>query len=230
MAPQIFLCDQNSPDWYEARRGLATASEFECIVKRLKSGGVSEKRQTYMFKLAGERLTGDLTEQVFARSLERGKTYEEEARDGYSFLKNTDVQIVGFVRNEIAGCSPDGLVGTDGGVEIKVAQPHIQIERLLTGGLPEEHKAQVQGNLWITEREWWDFTSYCPKLPQLIVRVTRDNGYIANLAGAVAKFNEELAETVEKIKSYGEPKPTVKDQLIASVKATGFDPEILMAG
>lgn len=230
MPPVIFDCEQNSPDWHEARRGIPTASEFECIVKRLKNGGVSKERLSYLHKLAGEIVTGDCAEIVTAKNLERGKTYEEEARDGYCFLKNADVHLVGFVRNEIAGCSPDALIGMDGGLEIKVAQPHIQIERLLHGGLPDEHKAQVQGNLWITESEWWDFTSYCPKLPQLIVRVPRDEAYIANLAGCVAKFNEELAATVEKIRRYGEPKPTVKDQLIASVKATGFDPDILMAG
>lgn len=230
MVPRIIHCEQSSPEWYEARRGIPTASEFECIVKRLKNGAPSKERQTYLLKLAGEIITGDLVELVTAKNLERGKTFEEEARDGYSFLKNVEVELVGFVRNDIAGCSPDGLVGDKGGVEIKVAQPHIQIERLLANELPEEHKAQVQGAMWICEREYWDFTSYCPKLPQLVVRVPRDDSYIANLAGAVAKFNDELAATVETIRRYGEPKPTTMQQLEASVRKTGFDPEILRAG
>ena len=90
-------------------------------------------------------------------------------------------------------------------MEIKTALPHIQIDRLLRGTLPPEHKAQVQGCLWIAEREWWDFASYWPKLPLFVVRVFRDDGYIANMAGAVDAFNSELAETVEQIRRYGAP-------------------------
>jgi hypothetical protein len=135
--------------------------------------------------------------------MERGKIMEDEARDLYALLSDSDPQRVGFIKSGPKGCSPDSLIGERGGLEIKTALPHIQIERLLKGDLPPEHRAQVQGNIWIAEREWWDFTSYWPKLPLFVVRVARDDGYIATLAGAVNQFNEELADLVERLRSYG---------------------------
>src|SRR5689334_5742820 len=117
MAPIIFDCVQNSKEWFEARRGIPTASEFDSIVKKLKNGGYSEKRKDYLHKLAGEIYTGDLAEMIVAKNLERGKAFEEEARDGYSFISGNDVKTVGFVRNGDVGCSPDGLIDDNGGAE-----------------------------------------------------------------------------------------------------------------
>lgn len=227
---QIFDFPQGSPEWFEARKGIPTASEFECIVKRLKNGSYSKDRETYMLKLAAEILTDELMEVVTSKNMDRGKAWEPEARDGYSFITGEATYQVGFVRNKIAGCSPDGLVGDNKGVEIKSAANHIQVDRLLKNALPDEFKAQVQGSLWITEREVWDFTSYCPKLPQMVVPVYREDGYIANLAGEISKFNDELAAMVEKIRRYGEPVPTVKDQLIASAQASDIPRDYMMAG
>lgn len=230
MTLQIFTFDQNSPDWYEARRGIPTASEFDQILTAPKSkGGESKTRRTYMNKLAAEKITGELTDRVSTKAMDRGKAWEPAAREAYSFITEEEVELIGFVRNGDVGCSPDGFIGKNGGLEIKTVQNHQQIELLRVGLFPEEHKAQVQGGLWVCEREFWDFVSYCPALPPFIKRVYRDEGYIANLAGQVAKFNDELQETVEKIRRYGEPTPTVKEQLVASVKATGFDPEVLRA-
>jgi hypothetical protein len=87
-------------------------------------------------------------------------------------------------------------------LEIKTALGHIQIERLQKGTLPTEHIAQVQGGLWITGRKWWDFTSYSRGLPPLIVRVERDEEYIAKLAAAVDAFNQELDSIVQSIRTY----------------------------
>ena len=109
---------------------------------------------------------------------------------------------VGFILNGERGCSPDSLIGEDGGLEIKTALPHIQIDRLLRGTLPSEHKAQVQGNIWLCERKWWDFCSYCPKLPLLVVRVMRDEEYITQLEKAVDQFNDELKHLVEQIMTF----------------------------
>ncbi|WP_398473180.1 lambda exonuclease family protein [Tardiphaga sp.] len=199
---QIFDCEQNSTEWHLARLGIPTASEFSTVLAK----GEGKTRKTYMLKLAGELITGEPQESYTNAHMERGKQMEEEARDAYSLIKNIDPVRVGFVRSGDTGCSPDSLIGEDGGLEIKTALPHIQIERLLKGTLPPEHRAQVQGSIWICERKWWDFVSYCPKLPPLIIRVPRDDGYIATLAGAVKAFNEELAETVATIRAYGKSK------------------------
>jgi len=164
-----------------------------------KDGGKSVTRKTYMLKLAGEILTGEPMESYSNQHMERGKEQEAEARDMYAFMSDADPTQVGFVRNGDKGCSPDSLIGEDGGLEIKTALPHIQVERLLKGDLPSEHRHQVQGSMWVTDRQWWDFVSYCPRLPLLIVRVPRDDGFIATLAGAVKEFNSELASVVDAI-------------------------------
>ncbi len=198
---QIIECEQGSPEWFAARLGIPTASEFSTVMAK----GEGKTRRTYLLKLAGELLTGEPQESYSNPHMERGKLMEEDARDAYSFAQDVEPQIVGFIRNGDAGCSPDSLIGDNGGLEIKTALAHIQIERILKGVLPAEHRAQVQGCIWLCERDWWDFVSYSPKLPPLIVRVPRDDGYIATLAGAVKAFNEELAQTVDLIRRYGQP-------------------------
>ncbi|MET4184929.1 hypothetical protein ABIB94_007058 [Bradyrhizobium sp. JR7.2] len=198
---QIIDCDQGTPEWYAARLGIPTASEFSTVMAKGKDGGKSVTRKTYMLKLAGEILTGEPMESYSNQHMERGKEQEAEARDMYAFMSDADPTQVGFVRNGDKGCSPDSLIGEDGGLEIKTALPHIQVERLLKGDLPSEHRHQVQGSMWVTDRQWWDFVSYCPRLPLLIVRVPRDDGFIATLAGAVKEFNSELASVVDAIRS-----------------------------
>ncbi|PZP57722.1 MAG: exonuclease, partial [Delftia acidovorans] len=133
----------------------------------------------------------------------RGNAMEDEARQHYAFVEVAEIHRVGFIRNGNKGASPDSLVGDNGGLEIKTALPHIQIDRLERDRLPPEHKAQVQGNLWLSEREWWDFVSYWPKLPILTVRVYRDEDYIKTMADEIDRFNDELAALVERIRHYG---------------------------
>lgn len=199
----IFDCEQNSPEWYAARLGIPTASEFSTVMAVGPKGGKSAGRVAYLNKLAGEILTGDPMATYTNSDMERGKEQEGEARDLYTFTATEGLQRVGFVRNGNSGCSPDSLVGAHGGLEIKSAAAHIQIERLLKDELPSEHKAQVHGSMWVCDRAWWDFMSYCPKLPPFIKRVYRDEDYIAKIAREVDLFNIELQQTVEFIRKYG---------------------------
>jgi hypothetical protein len=191
MAPRIIECQQGEPEWFAARLGIPTASEFSTVMAKGKDGGKSVTRRTYMLKLAGEILTGEPMESYTNVHMERGKEQEAEAREAV------------FIVNGDKGCSPDSLIGDAGALEIKTALPHIQVERLLKGELPPEHRAQVQGVMWVAERQWLDFVSYCPRLPLLIVRVPRDDGHIATLAGAVKEFNAELASVVDAIRTAG---------------------------
>jgi hypothetical protein len=202
---QLIECEQGTETWFRARMGIPTASEFSTVMAKGKGGEDSKTRKTYMLKLAGEILTGEPMESYTNIHMERGKIQEDEARDLYCFKHDCDVTRVGFIRKGDAGCSPDSLIGEVGGLEIKTALAHIQIERIQRNALPPEHKAQVQGNIWIAGREWWDFVSYSPKLPLFVIRVPRDDGYIANLAGAITTFNEELAATVEQVRRFGAP-------------------------
>jgi hypothetical protein len=214
---EIIECDQGTDQWYAARLGIPTASCFATVMAKGKDGGASKTRADYLRKLAGEILTGQPMESYSNGHMERGKEWEPDARHLYAFMHDCEPQTVGFIRNGNKGCSPDSLIGNDGGLEIKAALPHIQVERLLSGRLPAEHRAQVQGSLWIAEREWWDFTSYCPRLPLFVVREYRDEEYIGKLSAAVDQFNDELAATVSRIRQMSGS--TLRNDLEASLEA-----------
>lgn len=202
---EIIDCEQRSPQWYSARAGIPTASEFSTVMAKGKDGGASTSvtRKTYMLKLAGELITGEPMEGYENAYMARGRDMEPEARDIYAFVNDAPLTPVGFVRNGRKGCSPDSLIGDNGGLEIKTAAPHILIPFLLRNEFPAEHKAQVQGTLWVAEREWWDLCVYWPKMPLFTVRAFRDDLYIKQISDAVDRFNDELSATVEKIKTYG---------------------------
>ena len=198
---QIVDCEQGSPEWFKARAGIPTASEFHTVMAKGKGGGESLTRKTYLLKLAGEIITGEPMESFTNAHMERGKAMEDEARDLYSFMTDSDPLRVGFVTNGKAGASPDSLIGDRGGLEIKTKLPHLLIDLLLKGEMPPEHKAQVQGCMWIAEREWWDFAAYWPKLPLFTKRIIRDDTYIRSIADAVDQFNDELDATVARLRA-----------------------------
>jgi hypothetical protein len=128
---------------------------------------------------------------------------EAEARATYEFETDAVCEHVGFIRNGRAGASPDSLIGVNGLVEIKTVLPGLLIETMLSDKFPAKHKAQCQGQLWISEREWIDIAVYWPGLPLFIKRATRDEAYIQNLAEAVERFNAELDAIVERVRAYG---------------------------
>lgn len=198
MAVEIIDCVQGEDAWFQARLGLPSASNFSAILAK----GEGKTRKAYMNRLAAEIVTGEPGETFSSQAMERGKVMEDEARDLYAFIHDAPLTRVGFVRNGPKGASPDSLINTDGGMEIKTSRADLLVDILLKGEMPPEHKAQVQGNLWVCERAWWDLVIYWPKMPLFVKRVTRDEAYIANLSAEVDRFNEELAQTVERVKAY----------------------------
>ncbi|MCO5079197.1 MAG: YqaJ viral recombinase family protein [Chelatococcus sp.] len=200
---QIIDCEQGTEAWFRARAGIPTASEFGTVMARGRGGGDSKTRQTYLYKLAGEVITGEPTESFTNVHMERGKAMEPEARDYYAFMKDVEPIQIGFIRSGQKGCSPDSLIGDAGMLEIKTKLPHLMVEALLRNEFPPEHKAQCQGALWVAEREWIDICVYWPKMPPLIKRAFRDEAYIAEMSAAVDAFNDELNTVVERIRSYG---------------------------
>jgi hypothetical protein len=202
MQLQIIDCEQGSAEWFAARAGIPTASEFATVVAKGRGGADSKTRRAYMMKLIGERLTGQPMESYSNVHMERGKVMEDEARDLYAMLRDCEPQRVGFMRRGEAGASPDALIGTDGLLEIKTKAPHLQIETLLANRLPPDHIAQVQGQLWISGREWVDFVSYWPGLPLFVTRVPRDEQYIATLKVEVADFLAEMAGFINQLNNY----------------------------
>lgn len=216
---EIFNCEQGSDEWLRCRIGIPTASMFATVMAKGRDGGVSQTRKTYLYKLAGEILTGELMDSYSNGHMERGKEMEPEARKLYAFMRDCDPEQVGFIRNGPKGCSPDSLIGTDGMIEIKTKLAHLQVDCLLSNKLPPEHKAQCQGALWVAEREWIDFVSYWPGLPLFIVREHRDEDYLAKLATAVDEFNADLAVTVQRIREMSGGSPAFREQLSASLEA-----------
>lgn len=207
MPPRIIDCEQGTPEWFQARAGIPTASEFSTVMAK----GEGKTRRTYMLKLAGEIITGEPTESYTNAHMERGKAMEAEARDYYEFLTDAEMEPVGFIVNDAvrAGYSPDCLVGENGLVEIKTQLPHLLIETILKDKFPASHVAQCQGGLLIAEREWIDIVCYWPGMPKFVKRAYRDEPYIATISEEVKRFNDELLEVVEKVRSYGLPSQVV---------------------
>lgn len=196
---QIFDCEQGTPEWFACRLGIPTASDFAYVLASGKSGGESKTRRTYMLKLLGELMTGEPADNFTNVHLNRGKEMEAAAREAYVAQTGNVVTRTGFVRRGDVGCSPDGLIGENGILEIKTKLPHLQLEVLLKDGVPGEHIAQIQGQIFVTDRKWVDFVSYWPHLPLVIKRVERDDEYIKKLRYGLQAFNQELKELALKV-------------------------------
>lgn len=196
----IIDCEQNTPEWFEARRGIPTASEFATLLAQGRTKGTpSVTRRKYLLRLVGEILTGEVVKEWEGNEhTERGHAMEDEARQFYAFQRDADPQRVGFMRRGRAGASPDSTLSDNGLLEIKTKLPHLQLEVLEQGRIPPEHVAQVQGQLLVSGRDFCDFVSYWPKLPLFVTRVERDEAYIATLVQAIADFNGELDAIVAK--------------------------------
>ena len=202
------LLEQGSPEWLAARLGRATASRFSDVLATIKSGESSQRRN-YRAELVLERLTGETAESFSSSAMAWGNDTEDLARVAYTLRTGQDVETVGFFQHEslMAGASPDGFVGTDGAIEIKCKIPANHIETLKLNAMPAKHLAQVQGQLWITGRQWCDFVSFDPRFPAnaqiFIQRIERDEQYIHKLMLEVTLFLDEVDEEVTFIKGYG---------------------------
>ena len=201
--PECLYIEQGTPEWFEARLGVVTASRFADVMAKGRSGAESKTRRTYMLTLLGERLTGEVQESYSNNHMERGQEMEADARAAYEFQSGNDVRQVGFVRkDDNIGASPDGLIDEDGLLEIKTKLPHRHLDCLLSEKVPTEHTAQIQGQLWVCEREWLDFVSYWPGLPLFVKRVNRDDPYIKTMSEAVDKFVSDMADLEAKLRSW----------------------------
>jgi hypothetical protein len=207
MSLEIIDCEQGSSEWFRIRMGMPTASNFKelLITPRIKGETFSKGAITYMYKLAGERLINEPMQNMSNAHMQRGHDDEPRARIAYYFETNNVVKQVGFMINNGAGYSPDGIVGDDGNIEIKSKLPHLQIETIIADVAPDEHIAQMQGGLWVSEREWCDFVSYCPRLLKpFIKRVHRDENLIEKIAERVRIFNDELDALVYKLEKWAQ--------------------------
>jgi hypothetical protein len=191
---KILQADQGTQEWLDARLGRPSASQFCKLITT--AGKPSASADDYISEMIAERITGEREPIYVNEWMQRGTELEPEARETYEFIHGVDVEEVGFILDDSGefGCSPDGLVGEDGGVEFKCPAPKNHIAWSRKGVCPSKHYAQVQGCLYITGRKWWDFMSYHPEMKPFIVRVERDEEFIEKLA-------EQISLAVEEIKS-----------------------------
>jgi hypothetical protein len=196
---KILDVEQGSPEWLAARCGLATASDFDCILAK----GKGITRAKYLTRLAVERLRGSpLPGSYTNASMRQGTEREPEAVAVYEHRRGIWTTKVGFCRHDTlqVGASPDRLIEDEGALEVKCPEllAHLEYLDLPEGQAPSVYVPQVQGVMWICERKWCDFVSYCPDLPeklQLVVRrVMRDQRYIDMLMAECRVFLDEVAQ------------------------------------
>jgi hypothetical protein len=192
---------QNSPEWYKLRIGVLTASTFSKFLTP--TGKPSKQAVDIENQIVAEILTGEADEPFFTSyAVERGSRLEPEARKMYEMLKGVTVQRAGFITtdNGRIGGSADGLVGDDGGLEIKCLYGKNHVGSLFERTISDDHKPQVQGLLMISDRKWWDTMSYHPKMPPSIIRTERDEEYIIRLRTILDQSVVNIDEKIKKIR------------------------------
>lgn len=197
----IHECDQRTEEWHALRLGRITGTGFSKVLAK----GQGKTRKSYMLQLAAERLTGESEDSYINEDMKRGMELEDEAFEFYEGVNLTPVQKVGFVeRDEWIGVSPDGLIGDDGLLELKCPRSTTHLTNIMDNRMPPTYKAQVQGQIWVCEKEWCDFTSYDPRVKDkkmFTFRVFRDDNYLDNLEKECYTFVNELKEMIERIKN-----------------------------
>lgn len=193
--PIILDVVQGDYEWHMARLGIPTTSRYGDILTP-KTMKLSASSGRYARHLLAEWLVGEpIIENRASEWMERGTELEPEARDFYAFDRGVTVEEVGFIYrgDRRTGCSPDGLVGNDGGLEIKNPSLENHLGYLMDPAtLVDKYRPQVQGSLYITGRAWWDLMSYSTMLPPVVERVEPDPEFFAALDAALGQFCDGL--------------------------------------
>jgi hypothetical protein len=178
--------EQGTDAWLAARLGKPSASCFSKLITM--TGKPSASADAYINQLLGERLTGKSEPHYTSEAMILGTEREPEARADYEFITGNKVDQFGFILDDSQsyGCSPDGLIGDDGGLEVKCPAQTTQAGywRDKQSGVKKYYQ-QIQGCMWVTGRKWWDFFSYHPDMPHVLVRVDRNEEYIEKLSQQV---------------------------------------------
>ncbi len=198
--------EQRTPEWFEVRRGKVTASHMRDVTSKGRGSQPSKTRESYMTKLAVERLTGNVGDNFTSQFMQDGIDREPDAISNYEFYKNVDVDQIGFVDHfkiKMSGASPDGLIGEEGLIEVKCPKATTHFEYLKNKTIPSEYIKQMDWQLACTGRQWCDFVSFHPDFPEelqlLIIRHKRDDQAIKELEEAVQIFLDDLDKTVAEL-------------------------------
>lgn len=200
--------EQGSPEWFQARAGVATASCFDKIITP--TGRKSTQAIKYARRLAAEGLVGAIEQGFTSPAMERGTELEPLAREFYeaeNFVEIEQVSLIYKNDQKLISCSPDGILkGQPKGLEIKCPNLETHVEYLCDGVIPNTYIPQVQGSMWVTGFEEWDFMSFHPDLPPLIVTVKKDPDFHNALETYMKEFLREKAKIEIQLKSILENK------------------------
>lgn len=196
---KIHEMEQGSNEWFEIRKLKMTASNAQAIA----TAGVG--LETYITNLVSEYLSSAEKEKFNNEHTERGHELEETARALYELEKGEKVEEVGFIElDEYIGCSPDGLIGKDGGLEIKCPSDSVYFKQIIENKIPSNYRWQVQMNLYITRRKWWDLVFYNPNFQKnmIIYRIFPNEDDFIKLGNGLEKGKEIINEYLNKYKKY----------------------------
>lgn len=200
------MIEQGTPEWHQLRAGKVTASRVADILAQTRTGP-SASRQNYLIELALQRSTGTIEPSYTNAFMQHGIDTEPQARVAYEVETGNFVDQVAFIDHPTIanfGCSPDGLIGDDGLIEIKCPNSATHWEYFKAKKPPQKYVTQIQTQLCVTGRKWCDFVSFDPRMPSrsqlLIVRVDRDEVFIAEIEEKVKQFLSEVEVEVNLMK------------------------------
>lgn len=210
---KIIEAPQGSGEWLKARLGIPTASTLDALVSPEGKIRTGQGPETYLYKKLCERLLGYSTENAGSYDMEQGAVLEREARGWYAFERDVEVREVGLCLTDDGrvGASPDGLVGEDGGLEIKCFAPENALRTLLSGEVPKDYVIQIQAQLWVTGRAWVDFVSYSRQWPALVVRVEPELKFQIALSEAVEAFYAKYDSLLARITAMRDAENAAKE-------------------
>ena len=197
---KIYNFEQRTEDWYNIRKGKMTASNADTIIANGKG------LETYIYNLMAEYYSSAEKENYINADMQRGIDLEPEARLEFEFYTDLDVQEVGFIEyNEFIGVSPDGLVGDDGLIEIKCPNDSIYFKLLLSNNIKPEYIAQMQMQMYVTERQYCYFVSYNPNFEKslYIKKINRDEEMIEKLKKGLERGTQLIKEIKENFRKVG---------------------------
>ena len=193
---RIHNVEQGSEEWFALRLGVPSASRFKDLLTP--TGKPSASAEKYMHELLAEKMSGKRFDSFDTFHMKRGRDLEPEAANVFSFQTDLICREIGFVTNDdqTVGCSPDRLIQDLSGLEIKCPMHTTHVKYLIdfhnNNQMPPEYYAQVQGTMMLMDLPDYWFMSYHPDLPNLIMKIDRDDKYIANLSAAIDKLLEDL--------------------------------------
>ena len=224
--------EQDTEAWEKLRLGIPTSSEFHKIITPVERKR-SSQWETHACDLLAERALLRPVDHYTSEDMLRGKLMEERAVDWYEMHEEIDTQKIGFISSDEFmedhrgrrwhryGCSPDRLIGEDGLLEIKCPKPGTQMKYFIKGTADRRYWSQLQGQLFISERQWVDILCWHEEMTQVLVRVERDEPFIKLLASYLAEFNEFMDGVMSKLGEVAArpaPKAALKDMLRASLE------------